>query len=289
MLEVFESHPSTRCGQEFDEGKRSGLGMVSELVLFQLSSFCALVGMTLGWRGVMTKFAGFYDLPTAWNQVFWGIVLGGVYAVMADGLLFRPYYTTVVSSDSVYTGLNIISLMIVAMFASVFSHLLLRRKRVRKGGSQPSSGWALGLAIGGMVAMVTMFRMFEFEDIRSVQGLTNIALVSIITPRAEALITARHGYMMLQGRRWGAVLRSAFWRASLLVALYFVVFQPLGWVFILPFIVLAAPSAETWIWESVPKEGRRRLRRLWAEQAREASGSASQVLAESANLTSEEE
>ena len=248
--------------------------MVSELVLFQLSSFCALVGMTLGWRGVMTKFAGFYDLPTAWNQVFWGIVLGGVYAVMADGLLFRPYYTTVLSSDSVYTGLNIISLMIVTLFASVFSHLLLRRKRVRKGGSQPSSGWALGLAIGGMVAMVTMFRMFEFEDIYSVQGLANIALVSIITPRAEALITARHGYMMLQGRRWGAVLRSAFWRASLLVALYFVVFQPLGWVFVLPFIVLAAPSAETWIWESVPKEGRRRLRRLWAEQAREANTSA---------------
>ena len=83
--------------------------MVSELVLFQLSSFCALVGMTLGWRGVMTKYAGFYDLPTAWNQVFWGIVLGGVYAVMADGMLFRPYYTTVLSEDSVYTGLNIFS------------------------------------------------------------------------------------------------------------------------------------------------------------------------------------
>ena len=145
--------------------------MVSELVLFQLSSFCALVGMTLGWRGVMTRFAGFYDLPTAWNQVFWGIVIGGVYAVMADGLLFQPYYTTVVSEDGVYTGLNIISLMIVVMFASVFSHLLLRRQRVRKGGSQPSSGWALGLAIGGMLAMVMMFRMFEFENIFEPVGL----------------------------------------------------------------------------------------------------------------------
>ncbi len=247
----------------------AGVGMVSELVLFQLSSFCALVGMTLGWRGVMTKYAGFYDLPTAWNQVFWGIVLGGVYAVMADGMLFRPYYTTVLSEDSVYTGLNIFSLMAVVLFASVFSHLLLRRKRVRKGGSQPTSGWALGLAIGGMVAMVMMFRMFEFEGTYTPIGLLNVALISIMTPRAEALITARHGHMMLQDRRWGAVLRSAFWRASLLVAVYFVVFQPIGWVFILPFIVLANPSAETWIWESVPKEGRRRLRRLWAEQERE--------------------
>ena len=111
--------------------------------------------------------------------------------------------------------------------------------------------------------------MFELENIFSVGGLANIALVSVVTPRAEALITARHGYMMLQDRRWGAVLRSAFWRASLLVSIYFVVFNPIGWVFILPFIFLASPSAETWIWESVPKEGRRRLRRLWAEQARE--------------------
>ena len=60
--------------------------MVSELVLFQLS-FCALIGMTLGWRGVMTKFAGFYDLPTM-SQVF-GARLGGVYAD-ADGCSFSP-------------------------------------------------------------------------------------------------------------------------------------------------------------------------------------------------------
>ena len=242
--------------------------MVSELVLFQLSSFFALIGMTLGWRGVMTKFAGFYDLPTAWSQVFWGIVLGGVYAVMADGLLFQPYYTTVVTDDGVYTGLNIFSLMAVAVFASVFSHLLLRRKRVRSGGSQPSSGWALGLAIGGMTAMVLMFRMFEFEDIFTPRGLLNVLLISLVAPRAEALITARHGFMMLNGKRWGAVLRSAFWRAALLVGLYFVVFNMEGWLFILPFVVLANPYAESWIWESVPKEGRRRLRRLWAEQAR---------------------
>lgn len=263
--------------------------MVSELVLFQLSSFCALVGMTLGWRGVMTKFAGFYDLPTAWNQVFWGIVLGGVYAVLADGLLFQPYYTTVVSNDTVYTGLNVVSLVLVTLFASVVAHLLLRRDRVRRGNSQPTSGWALGLAIGGMVAMVMMFRMFEFDNIVSIQGLVNIALVSIVAPRAEALITARHGYMMLQGRRWGAVLRSAFWRSSLLVAMYFVVFQPIGWVFILPFLILSAPSAETWIWESVPKEGRRRLRRLWAEQAREQHRQANDALATGGVSVVEEE
>tara|TARA_Y100001978_G_scaffold52125_1_gene46842 strand:- start:8 stop:865 length:858 start_codon:yes stop_codon:yes gene_type:complete len=268
-VEVFESHPWRNIRQRLDEGTPSGHDMVSELGLFQLSSFCALIGMTLGWRGVMTKFSGFYDLPTAWSQVFWGIVLGGIYAVMGDGLLFEPYYKTVTINENImYGGLNIFSLMFVALFASVASHLLLRRKRVRQGGSQPSSGWALGLAIGGMTAMVLMFRMFEFEGVFSFVGLMNVGLVALIAPRADALITSRHGYLMLQDRRWGAVLRSTFWRASLLVGLYYVVFNPIGWFFILPFVFLANPSAEKWIWESVPKEGRRRLRRIWAEQAR---------------------
>jgi hypothetical protein len=59
-----------------------------------------------------------------------------------------------------------------------------------------------------------------------------------------------------------------FWRSALLVGVYSAVFTPTVWLFVLPFVILANPSAEKWIWESVPKEGRRRLRRLWAEQAR---------------------
>lgn len=286
-MEVFECHPWPFRRQRIEEGRHAGVVMVSELVLFQLSSFCALIGMTLGWRGVMTKFAGFYDLPTAWSQVFWGIVLGGVYAVMADGLLFRPYFITVESGGAIGTGLNIFSLLFVSLIASIFSHLLLRRSRVRKGGSQPSSGWALGLAIGGMTAMVVMFRMFEFEGIFSTIGLLNIALVSVITPRAEALITSRHGFLMLNDRRWGAVLRSMFWRSALLVGVYSAVFTPTIWLFVIPFVILANPSAETWIWESVPKEGRRRLRRLWAEQARVAQSATSAAQA-SAVFDSEE-
>ena len=268
---MFESHPCLRMNQRFDEGGCQPLSVTSALVLFQLSSFCALLGMTLGWRGVMTRFSGFYDLPTAWSQVFWGIVLGGFYAVSADGALFVPYYETVTSKGDTDTGLNIVSLLLVTLFVTLGTHFLLRRKRVRLGGSQPSSGWALGLAIGGMVSMVLMYRMFEFQDMGPM-GLANIALLAIFTPRAEALITARHGFMMLDDRRWGAILRSMFWRSGLLVAVYFVVFNPLGWFILLPFIMLATPYAEKWIWESVPKEGRRRLRRIWAEQARASTG-----------------
>ena len=84
--------------------------------------------------------------------------------------------------------------------------------------------------------MVVMFRMFEFEGIFSTIGLLNIALVSVITPRAEALITSRHGFLMLNDRRWGAVLRSMFWRSALLVGVYSAVFTPTIWLFVIPCI-----------------------------------------------------
>ena len=30
----------------------------------------------------MTRYSGFYDLPTAWSNIFWGILLGGIYGSM---------------------------------------------------------------------------------------------------------------------------------------------------------------------------------------------------------------
>ena len=46
--------------------------MASEMWLSQVAIIVSLVGMSLGWRGVMTKYSGFYDLPTAWSMMFWG-------------------------------------------------------------------------------------------------------------------------------------------------------------------------------------------------------------------------
>ncbi|MCH1443499.1 MAG: hypothetical protein L7U53_06485, partial [Candidatus Poseidoniaceae archaeon] len=115
--------------------------MVNQFLVFQIAAVCGLVGMTLGWRGVMTKYAGFYDLPTAWNQVFWGILLGGAYASYADNSLFIPYYEAAVL-DSGNGELNIIQFILVPLLGTIGMHLLLRRQRVRKGGSQATSGWA---------------------------------------------------------------------------------------------------------------------------------------------------
>ena len=66
--------------------------MLSENLLFQVATFVSLIGMTLGWRGVMTKYSGFYDLPTAWNQMFWGIIIGMVYAILSFDNIVYPYF-----------------------------------------------------------------------------------------------------------------------------------------------------------------------------------------------------
>ena len=268
---MFELIASKYCYPSY-VGDSSGMFVVNDFITFQIAAVCGLVGMTLGWRGVMTKYSGFYDLPTAWNQVFWGILLGGAFASYADSSLFLPYYEAQLTGERT-PELNLIRLILVPLIATIGMHFLLRRKRVRKGGSQATSGWALGLAVGGMLAIVLITRKVQTEVGGFVDVLT-ILLIGFFAPRVEAIITAFHGTLMLNGKRWGAIFRATFWRASSLTMLYFAWFSPLAWVFIIPPILLVQDSAEKWVWDSVPKEGRRRWRRMQADKRREKQASA---------------
>jgi hypothetical protein len=42
-----------------------------------------------------------------------------------------------------------------------------------------------------------------------------------------------------------------------------------AWLFIIPATLLFNRVSEAWIWESIPKEGKKRLRKIWARNARE--------------------
>ena len=42
-----------------------------------------------------------------------------------------------------------------------------------------------------------------------------------------------------------------------------------AWLFIIPAALLFNRSSESWIWDSIPKEGKKRLRKIWARNARE--------------------
>ena len=268
---MFELIASKYCYPTY-VGEASGCFVVNEFVTFQVAAICGLIGMTLGWRGVMTKYSGFYDLPTAWNQVFWGILLGGAFASYADSSLFLPYYEANLNGERT-AELNIIRLFLIPLIATIGMHFLLRRKRVRKGGSQSTSGWALGLAVGGMLSIVLITRKVQSGITGPVDVLT-ILLIGFFAPRIEAVIASYHGTLMLRGKRWGAIFRATFWRASSLTMLYFAWFSPLAWVFILPPILLVQDYAEKWVWDSVPKDGRRRWRRMQADKKREKQASA---------------
>ena len=240
--------------------------MVSELALFQIAAVAALVGMALGWRGVMTRYAGFYDLPTAWNQIFWGIVIGGLFGSFSDRFLFSPYYTTIIEGKT--NNLALSNLVVLVLGLSIGIHLMLRRDRVRKSGSQPTSGWALGLAIGGMTSMYLMFRFMQLSEF-SFFATMNIILLAIALPRTEALICCYHGYRMLHGERWKVVIRSFLWRTGLITTVYYAFFQPFAWIVLLPFLLIAERHSQDWVWAAVPKQARRRLRRIWADKKRE--------------------
>lgn len=239
-----------------------------------MASVSALVGMTLGWRGVMTRYSGFYDLPTAWSNVFWGILVGGFYGSMTHNFIVVPYIDQLLVDEQAAV-VNPLNLLILCLLASVAVHLLLRRDRVRKGSSQTTSGWALGLAIGGMMAMVLILVTLQSADF-SARLLVTVLCLALFGPRCEALICSFQGHLMLHGRRWGAVLRGAFWRCAYVVMFAFSLVNVSAWIFIIPAALVFNRYSESWIWESIPKEGKKRLRKIWARNARDAKSSKEQ-------------
>ena len=216
----------------------------------------------------MTRYSGFYDLPTAWSNVFWGILIGGFYGSLTHNFIVLPYIEQLLV-DQQAAVVNPLNLLLVCVLASVAVHLLLRRDRVRKGSSQTTSGWALGLAIGGMLAMVLILVSLQSADFNLRLGVTVLCL-ALFGPRCEALICSFQGHLMLQGRRWGAVLRGAFWRCAYVVMFAFALVNTSAWIFIIPATLVFNRYSESWIWESIPKEGKKRLRKIWARNAREA-------------------
>tara|TARA_B100000614_G_scaffold261183_1_gene290004 strand:- start:1686 stop:2411 length:726 start_codon:yes stop_codon:yes gene_type:complete len=234
--------------------------MASDLWLSQVAIVISLVGMSLGWRGVMTKYSGFYDLTTAWSMMFWGILVGGLYGSLGDLFLLTVY---IEGKFLPYSNL------IICLALSVAVHLFLRRKKVRRTGSQPTTGWALGLAVGGMISLFLIFRLLQFyQNEIGIELIATIILVALVSPRAHALIFCRHGYGMLMGKRWSIVLRTFFWTTLLLTALYSSFYFTAIWIFIIPPVLLAEKRAHDWVWAAVPRPARRRLRRIWSDASR---------------------
>ena len=48
----------------------------------------------------------------------------------------------------------------------------------------------------------------------------------------------------------------------------FAMINPLAWIFIVPITLIFTRNSNDWIWDSIPSEGKKRLRKIWARQAR---------------------
>lgn len=134
--------------------------------------------------------------------------------------------------------------------------------------------------MGGMLAMVFILRILEMFEFNITLVITILCL-AVFGPRCEALISSFQGHLMLQGKRWGSVLRGAFWRCAYVVMFVFALVNISAWLFIIPATLMFNKTSETWIWDSIPKEGKKRLRKVWARNARE------QVLEDSENEETE--
>ena len=236
--------------------------MASDAILFQIASIVALIGMGLGWRGVMTRYSGFYDLPTAWSMMFWGILIGGLYGALSDYFMLIPYLTNSMENSSIS------NLVVICLILAIGVHMMLRRERVRRTGSQPTSGWTLGLAVGGMISMFLILRMLQLNPDVSIQLVFSIIAVALVSPRAHALVFCYHGYGMLQDKRWKAVIKTFVWLIVLINGLYYAVITPIAWIFVIPPLLLAEKQSTEWVWAAVPSPARRRLRRIWADKSR---------------------
>jgi len=69
---------------------------------------------------------------------------------------------------------------------------------------------------------------------------------------------------------------------------YFAWLDLLAWIFIIPPILLVQESAAKWVWNSVPKEGQRRWRRMQADKKREKQAAARLIQAPNDGKTAEE-
>ena len=130
--------------------------------------------MTLGWRGVMTKYSGFYDLPLHGIKSF-GEFSRGCICIHGTQLVVHPVLGNRRFRERA-GELNLINLILITLIATIAMHFLLRRKRIRKGGSHATSGWGLGLAVGGMFSIV----LIMYKVMAGVNGIADVLTIVLI-------------------------------------------------------------------------------------------------------------
>ena len=143
--------------------------------------------------------------------------------------------------------------VVICLLMAVVVHLVLRTKKVRVQVHSPNS-WALGLAVGGMVAM---FVIFSWKATTTYNRCINdIGGVNFSRVRFDFL-PSRHG--MLMDKRWSIVLRTSL--STLLLTHLYCIENPVVWISLFHHFY-SLKNKRKIAWAVVPKPARRRLRRI---------------------------
>ncbi|MDE0953714.1 MAG: hypothetical protein OR994_03470 [Candidatus Poseidoniales archaeon] len=221
---------------------------VAEIPIFQMQLAFAigLLGVYIGWRGIIAKMTGFYDMAGAFKYLLYGIVSGMVFAVASDEMILQ---SAVIESKLNIFSAFMVSLLIGASESALVLFLLGRPKIVGLSSSTPY-GWTLGLGMGAMFTSVLIVRLFDPQLPGSeISGFTVFSVLlslslAVIACVGNALISSFQGVGVLTSKRFKTFYLSAISRGILIIGLIFTLWQPLIIIFLSPILLYFWPIAQ---------------------------------------------
>jgi len=216
------------------------------LVQMQIAFAIGLLGVYIGWRGIIAKMTGFYDMAGAFKYLLFGIVSGMVFAVASDEMILQ-FAVIEAKLNIIYAF--IVCLIIGASESALVMFLLGRPKVVSLRASTPY-GWTLGLGMGAMFTSVLIVRLFDPALPGSdFSGFDIIAIVialslAVIACLGNALVSTYQGVGVLTSTRLKTFYVSTFSRGVLILGCIFILWQPLIIIFFSTLIFYYWPTAQ---------------------------------------------
>ena len=215
------------------------------LVQMQLAFAIGLLGVYIGWRGIIAKMTGFYDMAGAFKYLLFGIVSGMVFAVASDEMILQ--FGVIDSQLNIFTAF-FVSLLIGASESALVLFLLGRPKIVALRASTPY-GWTLGLGMGAMFTSVLIVRLFDPQFTSDFSGFSIISILislslAVIACVGNAEISTFQGVGVLNSRRFKTFYLSAIARSILILGLVLTLWYPLIILFLAPVLFYFWPIAQ---------------------------------------------
>ena len=215
------------------------------LVQMQLAFAIGLLGVYIGWRGIIAKMTGFYDMAGAFKYLLFGLVSGMVFAVASDEMILQ--FGVIDSQLNIFTAF-FVSLLIGASESALVLFLLGRPKVVALRASTPY-GWTLGLGMGAMFTSVLIVRLFDPQLTSDFSGFSIISILislslAVIACVGNAEISTFQGVGVLNSRRFKTFYLSAIARGILILGLVLTLWFPLIILFLAPVLFYFWPIAQ---------------------------------------------